>query len=149
MLDLVARYTPENEKDVFDIMSLLDERLKSTNAGVVLATTKIFLNFTVNMPKIHKQAYQRIKDPLLTLMTGGSPEMAYTVLSHIRCLADRCTSVFGTEAGVFDDEYKKFFCRYNDPLYVKTLKLEILQLIATDSSVKSIVEELREYVRGS
>jgi len=147
VLDLVARYSPENEKDVFDIMSLLDERLKSTNAGVVLATTKIFLNFTVNMPKIHKQAYQRIKDPLLTLMTGGGPEMAFTVLSHIRCLAERCSSVFtGDEAGVFDEEYKKFFCRYNDPLYVKSLKLDILKLICTDASVKNIVEELREYV---
>merc|ERR1711871_1394470 len=146
VLDLVARYTPENDKDVFDILSLLDERLKSTNAGVVLGTTKIFLNFTVNMPKIHKQAYQRIKDPLLTLMTGGGPEMAYTVLSHIRCLADRCTGVFGDEPGVFDDEYKKFYCRYNDPLYVKILKLEILKLIASDGTVQNIVEELREYV---
>ena len=45
-------------------------------------------------------------------MTGGGPEMAFTVLSHIRCLAERCSSVFtGDEAGVFDEEYKKFFCR--------------------------------------
>jgi len=146
VLELVAHYSPESEKDVFDIMSLLDERLSSANAGVVLATAKVFLNFTVNMPKIHKQAYQRIKDPLLTLMTGGGPEMAFTVLSHIKCLADRCAQVFEGESGIFDKEYKKFFCRYNDPLYVKIIKLDILRLIATDESVKSIVEELREYV---
>lgn len=36
---------------------------------------------------------------------------------------------------MFDDEYKKFFCRYNDPLYVKNAKLDVLKLVANDSTV--------------
>eukprot|EP00658_Telonema_sp_P-2_P039712 TRINITY_DN2837_c0_g1_i7.p1 TRINITY_DN2837_c0_g1~~TRINITY_DN2837_c0_g1_i7.p1 ORF type:complete len:421 (+),score=146.89 TRINITY_DN2837_c0_g1_i7:87-1349(+) len=129
ILDLVARYTTESEKEVFEIMNLLDERLKSTNAAVVLATTKVFLNYTINMPKIHQHAFMRVKDPLLTLMTGGGGEMAFTVLSHILVIAERCD-------GVFDDEFKKFYCRYNDPIYVKNCKLDVLKLIANDSTVE-------------
>ena len=46
------------------------------------------------------------QDPLLTLMTGGGHEMAFTVLAHIQVIAER------SESQVFDDEYKKFYCRY-------------------------------------
>jgi len=140
ILDLVARYETESEKEVYDIMSLLDERLKSTNAAVVLSTTKVFLNFTMNMPKVHQHAFLRVKDPLLTLMTGGGHEMAFTVLAHIKVIAER------SESQVFDDEYKKFYCRYNDPVYVKKAKLEVLKLIASDGTVAEIVGELKEYV---
>lgn len=42
--------------------------------------------------------------PLLTLMGGGSVELAFTVLAHIQLLVERAP-------GVFDDQFKHFFCR--------------------------------------
>ena len=40
----------------------MQERLKHSNSAVVLATTKVFLNLTQDMPEVHKQVGARL-DP--------------------------------------------------------------------------------------
>ncbi len=139
VLDMVARYKPETQQETFDIMNLLEERLKHSNSAVVLAATKVFLNLTQDMPAVHSQVYARLKAPMLTLMTGGVFEQGFVCLKHIALLTSRAPSVFC-------DVYKHFYCRYNDPVCVKLLKLEILTTIATATNVAEIVEELSEYV---
>ena len=44
VLEKVARYKPSAEQETFDIMNLLEERLRHSNSAVVLAATKVFLN---------------------------------------------------------------------------------------------------------
>jgi len=139
VLEMVARYKPEGQQETFDIMNLLEERLKHANSAVVLAATKVFLNLTQDMPAVHSQVYARLKAPMLTLMTGGVFEQGFVCLKHIALLTSRAPAVFS-------DAYKNFYCRYNDPACVKLLKLEILTTIATPANVAEIVEELSEYV---
>lgn len=71
------------------ILNLLDERLKQSGIAVVLATIKVFMNITLNNPKIYNSVFKRVATPLITLMssteTSGSFEIKYPVLSHI-CL---------------------------------------------------------------
>jgi hypothetical protein len=54
---------------------------------------------------VNLQVYIRLKTPLLTLMASALPEVSYCVLSHVELLVRRCP-------GVFDDEFKQFYCRY-------------------------------------
>ena len=139
VLDMVARYKPEAQQETFDIMNLLEERLKHSNSGVVLAATKVFLNLTQDMPAVHSQVYQRLKAPMLTLMTGGGFEIGFACLKHIALLTTRAPTVFS-------GDFKTFYCRYNEPVCVKLLKLEILTTIAVAATVGEISEELAEYV---
>ncbi len=44
--ELTSRYEVQNEDEMLDIMNLLDDRLKHSCQGIVLATMKIFLNYT-------------------------------------------------------------------------------------------------------
>ena len=39
-----------------------------------------------------------------------------------------------------------FFCKYNDPIYVKLAKLEIMYRLASEENVKEVLAELEEYV---
>jgi len=55
VLDLVSTYKPESQQLMFDIMNLLNDRLKHNNAGVVLATAKLFLNYTKDIPQVHEE----------------------------------------------------------------------------------------------
>jgi vesicle coat complex subunit len=82
--------------------------------------------------------YERIKAPLLTLVSSGSVEQSYAVISHLHLLVLRAPTVFASE-------YKHFYCRYSDPSYVKKLKLEMLTAIANESNTYEIVTELCEY----
>eukprot|EP00743_Colponemidia_sp_Colp-15_P002288 GILK01002479.1.p1 GENE.GILK01002479.1~~GILK01002479.1.p1 ORF type:complete len:794 (-),score=148.65 GILK01002479.1:161-2542(-) len=140
VLELVSKYSPSDDNEMFDIMNILEDRLKHSNSAVVLGCTKVFLNLTRDKPVICRQVYERLKAPLITLMVGGSFELAYTVLSHIELLVQRGA------AEVFVPEYKQFFCRYNEPGYMKIQKLDILTSIVTEATLQDIISEMGEYV---
>jgi AP-1 complex subunit beta-1 len=40
---------------------------------------------------------------------------------------------------------KVFFCKFNDPLYVKLEKIEILIKVVDDRNAEKILEELQDY----
>lgn len=142
VLDLVAQYQPENENELFGIMNLLEPFLRYHNTAVILATTKVYLSFTENMPQVFQQVMTRLKQPLLTLMASNIPEVAYCVLSHMKLLLRRCKDTF-------QDEYRQFFCRYNEPTFIHHLKIQILPMLATPDNFVEILNELKEYVPGT
>jgi len=82
--------------------------------------------------------------PLITLMTSSetteSYEVSYNVLAHIHLLVLRGANF------VFESEYKQFFVKYDEPSYIKDLKLEILAQVASVGNIQEIVNELSEYV---
>lgn len=45
---------------------------------------------------------------------------------------------------VLANEVKVFFCKYNDPVYVKMAKLEIMYRLANERNVEQVLAELRE-----
>ena len=140
LMGILMRYVPSDEDEVFDIINILDDRLKHANSGVVLAAAKLFLNFTRNMDQeLVQEVYERLKVPLLTQMASGAPELAFVLLHHIELLLTRCP-------GLLEKDYQSFFCRYNEPRYVKSKKLEILTTIASAENMKAIVEELAAYI---
>ncbi|KAH7420610.1 hypothetical protein KP509_13G014400 [Ceratopteris richardii] len=138
VLEMVAKYVPEDPNETFDIMNLLEDRLQHANSAVVLATIKVFLNLTMSMADVHQQVYERIKAPLMTLVSSGSPEQSYAVLCHLHLLVMRAPVLFSSD-------YKHFYCRYSDPSYIKKLKLEMLTAVANENNTYEIVTELSEY----
>lgn len=52
--------------------------------------------------------------------TTESYEISFNVLAHIHLIVSRGGGVF------FENEYKQFFVKYDEPSYIKNLKLEIL-----------------------
>ena len=45
--------------------------------------------------------------------------------------------------------YTTFYCRTNEPSYIKQLKLEILAVIADDTNAYDIATELTEYIHDA
>jgi len=52
--------------------------------------------------------------------TTDSYEVSYNVLSHIHLLVMRGAN------WVFESQFKHFFIKYEEPSYIKNLKLELL-----------------------
>lgn len=142
ILRLLTKYSVANEGEMFDIMNILDDLLKQSSSAVVLSVTKIFVDLTSNRPDIQQDVLQRLKGPLLTLMAAASTELAYTVLVHIHALLGRGPRT----VEVFQGDFKQFFCRYNEPSYIKQVKIDILTMLADFNSAEHIVMELSEYV---
>lgn len=139
VLDLVARYTPASQEETFQIMNLLDLCLRVANSAVVLAAAKCFLALTRGNAALRRQVYLRLRVPLLTMLNAMGKETGYVVISHIRMIVERAP-------GILNDEFKHFFCRHDDPVCTKLLKLEVLPMLADESNAADIVTELSEYV---
>ena len=139
VLEVVAKYRPAEQSETFDVMNLLEERLKHSNSAVVLGATKVFLHLTQDMHTVHQQVYARLRAPLLTLVAGGTFEQSFVCLKHIALITSRAPQVFAAD-------FKNFFCRYNDPACVKLLKLDILTCIANAANVAEVIEEVAEYI---
>ena len=44
--------------------------------------------------------------------------------------------------GVFENDYKQFYCKVDEPTYIKLLKLDILTQIASENNLGDILNEL-------
>lgn len=137
----VARYVPVSEDETYAIMNVLDPLLRTSNSGTVLAVLKCFINLTRPFPDIQNAVYSRAKTPLLTLITGGTPEIQYCIFKHIDIM-------FGLNAvkGVFDEDFRLFFVRYNEPPHLKHLKVDLLPNVVNSNNAMDIAAELNEYV---
>lgn len=61
LMTILVRYVPSNEDEVYDILNVLDDRLKDANSGVVMAAAKLFLHLTRNMEDMQEDVFDRIK----------------------------------------------------------------------------------------
>lgn len=144
ILELVSRYIPSSDDEVYAMMNLLDPVLRTANSSAVLSTVKCFINLTAgleNRAEMHTKIYMRAKPPMLTFITGSHSESQYTILRHLDVLLHQKDA-----AGVFDDEYRQFFVRYNEAPHVKHLKVDLLPLITSELNARDIATELGEYV---
>lgn len=74
----------------------------------------------------------------VTLLSSG-PEVQYVALRNILLIIQRRPSVL-------KNDVKVFFCKYNDPIYVKLAKLEIMYRLAREENAKEVLAELYECV---
>lgn len=84
---------------------MLDFGLSHTNSAVVMATVKLFLNHTAAFPDQQSQVLGRVRDALLTLVSGREHEVVYAALSNTLVLAKRHPDAFapvgpGMSAGI-------------------------------------------------
>ncbi|XP_075030355.1 AP-4 complex subunit beta-1 isoform X2 [Calonectris borealis] len=129
---------PRSEEELFDILNLLDSYLKSSSPSVVMAATKLFLVLAREYPHVQADVLVRVKGPLLSACTSESRELCFTALCHVR-------QILGSLPGHFSSHYKKFFCSYSEPHYIKCQKMEVLCELVNDENVQQVLEELKGY----
>ncbi|XP_076214076.1 AP-4 complex subunit beta-1 isoform X3 [Aptenodytes patagonicus] len=138
VLTFLLRYRPRSEEELFDILNLLDGYLKSSSPSVVMAATKLFLVLAREYPHVQADVLVRVKGPLLSACTSESRELCFTALCHVR-------QILGSLPGHFSSHYKKFFCSYSEPHYIKCQKMEVLCELVNDENVQQVLEELKGY----
>uniref|UniRef100_A0A286XS03 AP complex subunit beta n=1 Tax=Cavia porcellus TaxID=10141 RepID=A0A286XS03_CAVPO len=127
-----------NEEELFDILNLLDSFLKSSSPGVVIGATKLFLILAKKFPHVQTDVLVRVKGPLLAACSSESRELCFVALCHVR-------QILHSLPGHFSSHYKKFFCSYWEPHYIKLQKVEVLCELVNDENVQQVLEELRGY----
>ena len=92
----------------------------------------------VNREDLIKQLVRKMAPPLVTLLSSP-PEVQWVSLRNINLLLQKRPELLSNEMRVF-------FCKYNDPLYVKVEKVDIMVRLATENNVDALLSELKECV---
>lgn len=92
----------------------------------------------VRREELTKQLVRKMAPPLVTLLSSP-PEVQWVALRNINLLLQK-------RSDILSNEMRVFFCKYNDPLYVKVEKLDIMVRLANDHNVDALLSELKEYV---
>ncbi|KAI8325283.1 Adaptor protein complex beta subunit [Martensiomyces pterosporus] len=141
ILEALVEYTPHDEKEAENICERLLPRLQHANGSVVLTTVRLLLTYEkyVRRADLLSQFSKKMVPPLVTLLSS-EPEIQYVALRNINIILQR-------QPKLLSKEIRVFFCKYNDPIYVKYEKLDVLVRICSERNVEPLLNELKEYAK--
>lgn len=139
ILTTLAEYQAQDTKEAEHICERVSPQFQHVNPSVVLAAVKaVFMHVQhIESSQLRQQYIKRMSPPLVTLVSS-QPEVQYVALKNIDLLLQK-------QPGILDKELRVFFCKYNDPPYLKLTKLEIMVRIANHTNADQLLNELKEY----
>lgn len=138
ILSTLADYPPADVKESEHICERVAPQFQHVNPSVVLAAVKVvFIHMRIISPELVRQYLKKMAPPLVTLV-ASQPEVQYVALRNIDLLLQ-------AKPDILSKELRVFFCKYNDPPYVKMQKLEIMVRISNDKNFDHLLAELKEY----
>ncbi|CAJ0917191.1 unnamed protein product [Ranitomeya imitator] len=140
ILDCLSNYNPKDEREAQSICERVTPRLSHANSAVVLSAVKVLMKFLELLPKdsdYYTMLLKKLAPPLVTLLSG-EPEVQYVALRNINLIVQK-------RPEILKQEIKVFFVKYNDPIYVKLEKLDIMIRLASQANIAQVLAELKEY----
>ncbi|KAL5627884.1 hypothetical protein BROUX41_002632 [Berkeleyomyces rouxiae] len=139
ILEALMSYVPQDCGEAVLLAERIAPRLSHTNSAVVLTCIRVMLylmNYIADQAQIAALC-RKLSPPLVTLLAKG-PEVQYLALRNALLILQRRPEVLRNDIRVF-------FCKYNDPIYVKVTKLELIFMLANEDNIDEVLTELREY----
>ncbi|KAG7823502.1 hypothetical protein KL909_002899 [Ogataea angusta] len=138
ILTALADYAAEEVGEVQHIIDRVSPQLQHENPAVVLSAVKVIIKQLDKVDEEQKNSLlKRLSSPLVSLLSTP-PELQYVALRNIRIILEKYPVVLARELRVF-------FIKYNDPLYLKLEKIDIMVRLADESNAMLLLAELREY----
>uniref|UniRef100_A0A671LMP8 AP-1 complex subunit beta-1-like n=1 Tax=Sinocyclocheilus anshuiensis TaxID=1608454 RepID=A0A671LMP8_9TELE len=140
ILDCLANYMPCDDRESQSICERVTPRLSHANSAVVLSAVKVLMKFMEMLPKdldYYGTLLKKLAPPLVTLLSAEA-ELQYVALRNINLIVQK-------RPEILKHEMKVFFVKYNDPIYVKLEKLDIMIRLASQANIAQVLAELKEY----
>ncbi|KAM6111948.1 AP-1 complex subunit beta-1 isoform 7-T7 [Pterocles gutturalis] len=140
ILDCLANYMPKDDREAQSICERVTPRLSHANSAVVLSAVKVLMKFMEMLSKdldYYGTLLKKLAPPLVTLLSA-EPELQYVALRNINLIVQK-------RPEILKHEMKVFFVKYNDPIYVKLEKLDIMIRLASQANIAQVLAELKEY----
>jgi AP-2 complex subunit beta-1 len=66
------------------------------------------------------------------------PELQFVAIRNAQLILEK-------RPEILKNDVKVFFSKYNDPIYVKLAKLEVIVKLASEDNIDKVLEELKEF----
>lgn len=138
ILSALTDYKTADAQEAEHICDRVVPQLQHANPSVVLSAIRAILaHIEVQGADAKKVLLRKMASPLVSLVSCA-PEVQYVALRNILIILQKYPEILSREMRVF-------FCRYNDPLYLKLEKIEIMISLANENNASQLLSELKEY----
>ncbi|CAB4257124.1 Apl2p [Maudiozyma barnettii] len=142
ILTALSEYRAVDSLEAQNIIDRVTAHLQHVNPAVVLATIKVIIKNLgiIDGGQNSDLIMKKISSALVSLMSTP-PELQYVALKNIRIILEKYPEILTKELRIF-------YIKFNDPLYVKLEKVEILIRLVDPSNLKQctlLLNELKEY----
>ncbi|KAK5559333.1 hypothetical protein LTR46_002375 [Exophiala xenobiotica] len=139
VLEALISYVPQESGEALLLAERIASRLSHSNSAVVLTCIRVIMylmNYISDQKKVEELS-RKLSPPLITLLSKPS-EIQYLALRNAILILQQ-------RPEVLQNDIRVFFCKYNDPIYVKVTKLELIFMLANKDNISVVLHELREY----
>ncbi|KAK5037593.1 hypothetical protein LTR13_004752 [Exophiala sideris] len=139
VLEALMSYVPHDSGEALLLAERIASRLSHSNSAVVLTCIRVIM-YLMNYIPDHKKVDElsrKLSPPLITLLSKP-PEIQYLALRNAILILQQ-------RPEVLQNDIRVFFCKYNDPIFVKVTKLELIFMLANENNISVVLNELREY----
>lgn len=139
IITALMNYVPQTFSDAVIMIERMIPRLQHANSSVVLGTIKLIVylsNYVSDLDNAIPHLDRKI-GPAFVILLQKPPEIQYLALRN-------CILLLQSRPQLLSLDVKVFLCKYNDPIYVKATKLEIIFLLANERNIRTVLRELRE-----
>ena len=141
LFDALAKYEPEDSDTAASLIDRLTPFLKSADPSVVIGAFKCIFLFMEYDERPPKEIFPQIVPPFIGLVSGAEPEIQYVVLRTLSLFVNKYPKALSKEI-------RLFFCKYNDPSYIKMEKLNIIVANSNISNCSIVLDEFSEYTNS-
>lgn len=135
---LTTSFVPQTHLDAQHVIDIVLPQLQHVNTSVVLNALKFIMYLINYVDHVDESLIKRFSSSIIALLNKPS-ELQFLVLRNVILL------LLSREHPLLRVEVSYFFVEFNDPIYIKDTKLEILYLLAKDENLQQILNELKEY----
>ena len=139
ILDALILYNPKKASHAEDVIEGVLPRLSHANPGVVMSAIKVILKFMDQIDNIDKvrNYCKKLSNSLMSVLMSY-PEIQYVLLRSLHAVVQK-------RPMLLDKDFKYFFVQYNDPIYVKLEKVDILYKLCDNKNFEVIIKEFTSY----
>ena len=120
ILDALILYNPKKSSHAEEVIEAVIPRLSHVNQSVVMSAIKVILKFMDLIDDIHKvkNYCKKLTNSIMSILLSY-PEIQYVLLRALHAIVVK-------RPMLLDKEFKYFYIQYNDPIYIKLEKADIL-----------------------
>ncbi|ELP89425.1 AP-1 complex subunit beta-1, putative [Entamoeba invadens IP1] len=140
-------YKPHSKREAEMIVQTVFDKCSVVNEGIVIDTLKLVLRFKDFLdPQTLEEDYVILANIILKvnakLTSQKQHEMLYILYRNIK-------HFITLKKELFSSQISCFYIMYEDPIFLRTEKIEILLLLVEESTVKDLLDELSESATAS
>lgn len=135
---LAITVVPRTHSDAYKMIDIVLPQLQHVNTSVALSSLRFILYLINYVDEIDLSLTVRLSNSVIALLEKPT-ELQFLVLRNIILL------LLSREKPIIDVDASYFFIEFNDPIYIKDTKLECLYLLANETNLAQILEELEQY----